>query len=458
MALPRILRTTSFRFAALYVLLFAASALVLGLVVFVVAREAMLGQMRARIEAETALLTREYAQDGLAGLAVTVTHRGRGAGALDYRLQDAAGRRLAGEIPAIGAERGWFDMTIDEAFREEARPEHLRVHAVTLGDGAVLAIGDDLARVTEVQEAILRAFAAAIGATILLGAAGGLLLSRAFLSRVDAIVRTAEAIIDGDLSRRVQLGGTGDDLDHLAATLNRMLDRIAALMESLKQVSADIAHDLRTPLSRLLQRLEEVRSGPATLGAYEAAIEAAAAEAMGLLDTFAALLRIAQVEGGERRASFRQLDLSQIAETVAEAFLPAVEDERHVLRTAIAPGIALRGDKELLSQALANLIENALRHTPAGTHIHLGLCRDAAGQAVLCVADDGPGVPAAEQGRVLQRFYRCEQSRSSEGNGLGLSLVAAIAELHDARLTLEDAAPGLRVVLVFPAVGAPTFN
>jgi signal transduction histidine kinase len=449
--LPRVLRTTSFRFAAIYVLMFVASAMVLGTVVFVVAREAMLQQMTARIETEAALLESHFKREGLPGLAATVEDRGRGAAALEYLLEGPDGRRLAGEIPSVGKHAGWFDITIDERQGDKNAPERLRALAVLLSGGFLLVVGDDIGRLDELQEAILRAFAVAIGVTVLLGALGGLLLSRAFLHRVDEITRTAEAIINGNLARRVPLGGTGDDFDHLAATLNRMLDRIAALMESLKQVSSDIAHDLRTPLSRLLQRLEEARESARNVQEYEDTMESAAKEGHKILETFSAILRIAQVEGGERGANFTDVNLTLIAEAVADAFLPVMEDEGHSLEVLIEPAAMVRGDKELLSQLLVNLMENALRHTPAGTRIVLSLLRSPDGRLELSVKDNGPGVPDSERGHLVERFYRCERSRTSEGNGLGLSLVAAVVDLHGATMRLEDAGPGLLVSILFQA-------
>ena len=448
---PRLLRTASFRFAALYLLLFTASALVLGAVVFWTTRAALVQQLTARVETEIRYLADEYRSAGLARLVADVTERGRGPNALDYLVQGADGAPLAGEVDPVGLRRGWLRLRVREPEDgDRDQPETLRALAVALPDGVVLAVGDDLDRIAEAEEAVLRAFAWAVGVTVLLGAGGGAWLSHLFLRRVDAISRTAEAIIGGDLTRRVPVRGTGDDLDRLAATLNLMLDRIATLMESLRQVSNDIAHDLRTPLSRLCQRLETARMGARSVAEYERAVEGAVAEAEGLLGTFAALLRIAQVEAGAQRVAFRPVGLSVLAETVADAFTPVAEDEGHVLSTQVAPGLVVHGDQELLTQMLVNLVENALRHTPPGSRIRVLLTRAAGGGPMLAVEDDGPGVPEAERDRVLRRFHRLEQSRTTPGSGLGLSLVAAVAELHDASLHLEDANPGLRVSVTFP--------
>ena len=312
-----------------------------------------------------------------------------------------------------------------------------------------IAVGDDLRRIHDAEAAVLGAFAWAIGATVVLGAAGGVWLGQLFLRRVDAISRTAEAIIAGDLSQRIPTRGTGDDLDHLAGTLNRMLDWIGALMESVRQASNNIAHDLRTPLSHLGQRLEDARAHATTVAEYQHAMDGAKQQIDALLTTFASLLCIAEVEAGAQRAAFSHVDLSAVAETVAEAFTPAAEEQGHELRMAIAPGVRIYGDRELLTQMLVNLVENALHHTPPGTRVRVALSAGPAGVA-LDVEDDGPGIPEAEREQVLQRFYRLEQSRTTPGSGLGLSLAAAIAELHGARLCLEDARRGLRVSVTFP--------
>jgi signal transduction histidine kinase len=321
-----------------------------------------------------------------------------------------------------------------------------------LGGGMLLAVGGDLRQLGELEEAIATAFLWTVGLAAALGITGGALLSRAFLRRIDAIARTAEAIIGGDLTRRMPMRGTGDDLDRLASTLNRMLDRIGVLMDSLRQVSSDVAHDLRTPLSRLYQRLEEARTDARSVAEYEFAIDAALREAEGLLETFSALLRIAQVEGASRRAEFRDVNLTGVTETVFDAYRLDAEDAGHQLTATISPGITVSGDQELLTQALANLVENALRHTPSGTLISVRLTDSSETGVLLSVEDDGPGVGAADLPCLTDRFYRGERSRTTPGNGLGLSLVSAVAHLHGARLSVDAMEPGLRVSLLFPAI------
>ena len=254
--LPRLLRAASFRFAALYVALFAASAFVLGVAVFLETRSALQNQMADRIETEATFLRGEYGAGGLDRLLALVRSRGRGASALDYLVEDQAGGHLAGEMPArAGLKPGWTVIEVPQAEEDGGRSEHVRALVIDLGGGLLLAIGSDLGQIDAIEEAIASAFLWTVALAAVLGIGGGVLLSRAFLTRVDAIARTAEAIIGGDLARRVPVRGTDDDLDRLAGTLNRMLDRIGTLLESLRQVSSDIAHDLRTPQTRLYQRL-----------------------------------------------------------------------------------------------------------------------------------------------------------------------------------------------------------
>jgi signal transduction histidine kinase len=450
----RLFRAASFRFAAFYVAVFVASACVLALAVLAEARSALWQQMAARVKVESTFLTTEHKGEGLSSLLRIVATRGRGASALDYLVQDAAGHKLGGEIPAQpGLRPGWVTIDVPHAADDDNRQERLRALATQLDDGALLVVGGDVGQIENLEKAVATAFLGTTGLAAALGILGGVLLSRAFLRRVDAISRTAEAIIGGDMSRRVPLRDTGDDLDRLAATLNHMLDRITTLMESLRQVSSDIAHDLRTPLTRLFQRLENTRLHARSVAEYEAAVEAALDETQGLLETFSALLRIAQVEGGSSQSGFAQVDLASLAETVADAYLPDAEASGHVLLTDIDGPATVDGDKELIVQALANLVENALRHTQPGTRIAIRVRGCASGDCLLAVEDTGPGVPPADLPRLIDRFYRAEQSRTTPGNGLGLSLVAAVASLHGAQLAIETTDPGLRVALHFPCTG-----
>jgi signal transduction histidine kinase len=275
---------------------------------------------------------------------------------------------------------------------------------------------------------------------LVLGLAGGLLIGRSVARRAAAMEAALAAVQGGDLDRRLAIGRGGDEFDRLAARINATLDRLQSLMVALRGVTDDIAHDLRTPLTRLRQRLDAAAAAPTA-----EAIAAAQAEADALLDIFAALLRIAQVESGTQRDGFTQVDLSAIAQSVAEVYAPAAEERDQSIATAIAPGIAMTGDPALLTQMLANLVENAVRHGRAGGRISIAV--NATG---ITVADDGPGIPPDQHERAFRRFGRLDAARSTPGSGLGLALVRAVATLHGMAITLEDARPGLRVRLALP--------
>lgn len=448
--IPRITRANSFRLAALYVAIFIGSAVLLGLAVFLQARAALEQQIEVRIELEMKFMQEQFRTEGRAALLRLVDARGKGVSALDYLLQDAAGRHLAGEIPAQPAlAPGWATLYVPETTEDDGRPEWTRTLTADIGDGLLLAVGADVDQIEDLEQAIEKAFGWTVGPAALLGIVGGLVLSRAFLRKVDAIGRTAEAIIAGDLHRRIPTRDTGDDLDRLAGTLNLMLDRIATLVESLRQVSSDVAHDLRTPLSRLYQRLEGARRHARSIDDYRAAVDAALGEADGLLATFSALLRIAQVEGQTSSVPFGPVDLADLAETVVDAYRLDAEASGHLLQaTAIGPA-TITGDRELLTQAVANLVENAMRHTPAGTRIDVGV-RLWEHQVELAVLDNGPGVTSADLPMLTRRFFRTEGSRTSPGNGLGLALVSAVAELHGGQILFCRGEPGLHAVLTVP--------
>jgi signal transduction histidine kinase len=434
----------------LYLALFAASSLVLSAAVFFETRSAVRQQMTARIEAETGYLQGEYRIGGLEHLSALVRARSRGTGSLDYFVADSHDQRVVGEIPAkVGLASGWTTILVPDPEEHGGRPEKVLTLVSDLGGGMRLGVGGDFGEITDVEEAIATAFVGTVGLAALLGIGSGVLLSHAFLRRVDAITRTAEAIIGGDLRRRVPLRGTGDDLDHLAATLNLMLDQITFLMERLREVGSDVAHDLRTPLSRLYQRLDRARNRSNSVEEYQAAIDASLSDAEALLGIFSALLRIAQVESAEPRSSFRPVDLSTVAEAVIDAYGPDAEQAGRRLQGRLDHGVVIEGDQELLTQALANLVENALRHTPAGTNMLVRLSLPSTTTVELAVEDDGPGVPESDLEHLTERFYRGERSRRTPGNGLGLSLVTAVAGLHRAHLQIDRLAPGLRVRLLF---------
>lgn len=331
----------------------------------------------------------------------------------------------------------------------ENATDNILVATRSLAENMRLVVADNLESVEDVENVVLNAFFIALALAIVLGLGASILFTRSMLRRVDSVTRTAEAIIGGGLSQRIALSGSGDDFDRLSATLNTMLDRIADLLENLRQVSNDIAHDLRTPLARLRQKLEDARIHAVSTTDCERAIDRATEEADALLNTFSALLRIAQIEAGVRRSSFRTVDLSDVMQAVFEAYGPVAEDAGRLLEADIQTTVKINGDRELLIQLFSNLVENAFRHTPSKSRIAIRLsCRNAI--AIAEISDNGPGIPEYERDRVFRRFYRLEESRTTPGNGLGLSLVAAIVDLHRATLELSDNDSGLKVTIQFP--------
>jgi signal transduction histidine kinase len=320
-----------------------------------------------------------------------------------------------------------------------------------LPNGAFLVVGRDTAPVARLHRIIIRGFVLCLVATSLLALGAGMLMSMSVLTRIEAINHASREIRAGRLSQRISTAGKGDEFDELATHLNAMLDRIEVLMEDVRQVSHDIAHDLRTPLTRVRHRLELARMKAQTTAELETAIDQAVFEIDDLLGTFSSLLRIAQIEAGTRRSGFTRVDLSDVMQGVLEIYKPVAEDRGQGLGGSIAAGVCVDGDRALLTQLFANLVENALHHTPPGSSVRLTLdCgKGTAPRAIM--ADDGPGIPEDMRDRIFKPFVRLDRSRSMRGSGLGLSIVRAIASLHDIDIDLQDNAPGLRMVLQFPS-------
>jgi signal transduction histidine kinase len=283
---------------------------------------------------------------------------------------------------------------------------------------------------------------------LLFGLVGGALIGRYSLRRVDAVRTTGEEIINGDLSRRVPLSGSGDEFDRLAATINEMLDRIDTLMTGMRLVTDSLAHDLRSPLTRAKSGIELALRQDHDAQSYKQALEQTGTELETILRTFEALINIARAEAGVNRLALSSLDLSALVSDVIEVYQPIAENAGLCMSSEIAPDIAIVGHRQLLGQAIANLLDNAIKFSPAGGRIQISVEGGSAPR--LTVRDAGPGIPAPERDRVLQRFVRLDHSRGTPGSGLGLSLVAAVAKLHGARLELLDNEPGLVVTLEFP--------
>jgi signal transduction histidine kinase len=448
MRIANVFRTTTFRVTALYVVAFAACLAVLGVATYSLTANSLLLHLDQRIRREVSQLANDYRKDGLVRLEkiVGVHETSRPNGALDYAvIRD--GKRVAGHLTKWPSQPGWTTLSYPESDGDIGQRRYL---VTNLAGGVVLAVAADPEQADEVKEAIFSGFLSAFSAVLLLGIVGAVGLSLALLKRVENIRQTAQAIIAGDLSRRIPLRGTNDDLDRLSRTLNNMLDRIAELMESLREVSANIAHDLKTPLARLRQQLESAQAH--LNGDRAVSLQGSINLVDDILATFSALLRIAQIESGTRRAGFALVDLSDIFSTIAETFAPAAEDAGQSFVANIEPALWTIGDRELLTQMLVNIVENAIRHTPAGTRIEVSL-RRANGKIACSVADNGPGIPSAERDHVFARFHRL--SDAVPGSGLGLSLVKAVADIHAISIKLDDAAPGLKVTMEFALKHGP---
>jgi hypothetical protein len=450
---PRILRTLAFRIVALYLAIFAVSAAsIVGFTYWNTVR-ALNKQTDDVVDSDISALRERYLRFGLGGLTDLIVNRSsHGAGAL-YLLADSDNRPIVGNLDS------WPDITVasgnvvefDYERRSGGRTEDRRARGqqFTLTGGFYLLVARDIAERYQTERLFSTTLPWSLLLMILLGLLGGILISRNFLTRLDLINRTSREIMAGDLSRRLPLGRSGDEFDTLAVNLNRMLERTERLMRGMRDVTDSIAHDLRTPLNRLRNRLEGVLAsiGPDGAGAQE--IEAAVEETDHLIGTFNALLLIAEAEAGVARESMEQVDLRRIVEGVAELYGPLADEKGMTLSIPPSGAAIIACNPRLIGQALANMLDNAIKYTPAGGRVMVALEHTPAGTA-LHVADSGPGIPTEDRVRVLERFVRLEASRHSPGTGLGLSLVAAVARLHDAKLELSDNNPGLKVTLLFP--------
>jgi signal transduction histidine kinase len=448
-ALPRILRTSSFRLTLLYAALFGISVLILLGVIYGATGVYMSTSLDAAVDSDITELEDSLQVGGNEALTEQVMERVRQMphGPMYYLLQDSKGKVVAGNMPPFHGGEGRFDLKVP---RPNSPSVAVRAHGITLADHEYLMVGVDALPRREMQKLILRVFGWSSSITLVLAFAGGALMSGGVLRRIETISRTARDIMAGDFSRRIPIRGTGDEFDHLVASLNGMLERNEAAMQSVRQVSNDIAHDLRTPLTRLRQRLELAQRRARSVEEWRRAAEGCISDMDAILGTFGGLLRIAQIESGMPTGRFTKVDLSELLRTVIEVYQPMAEEKEQPFTADIASGLTVWGDRELLTQMIANVIENAMKHSPTGASIGL-VTSELPSTIAVAVSDTGPGIPAEERTRVFQRFYRLERSRSTPGSGLGLSLVEAIAALHQIGIELTDNGPGLRVTLRFHA-------
>ena len=430
-----IFRSAAYRIALIYSGAFVLATLLLGLLVYLAAHEALVRQLDAQIESTTLDLEARYREEGQSDLIEAIGAREslRSPGELGFALFGRDGRRIAGMMDTPRPRSGWSNITFVDP-EEGADPA--RALAIDLPGGVRLVVAADREPLEAIDRRILTFFGVASLVMLLLGLLGGLLLGAYLRARIGRIGHTAEAIVSGDLARRMPVGARGDEFDQLARTLNQMLDRISRLMDNLRQVSSDIAHDLRTPLARLRNYLEEIKDGELT----DMEVDQAIARTDEILALFAAILRISELERGAASRYFVPLRLDDIARDMCESFSPAIEDSGRTLDCRTGGPVHAHGDRELVSQIIANLLNNAMVHTPAGSTIELTLDREA-----LVIADNGPGIPANEREHVLQRFVRLDPSRTRPGHGLGLNLVAAIVEAHGWAIGIGSNDPGMRI-------------
>jgi signal transduction histidine kinase len=433
------------------VVLFGASvSLLLGFIYWSTAGF-MEQQTEATIEAEIRGLAERYQLTSLDGLVRSIHERieRNPYGSTIYLLTNRRFARVAGNLDRWPEEKpdadGWLEFVLEQTGGHGER--HLaRARTFVLAGDFHLLVGRDMYELRATQELIARTLAWGVAITALLALGGGVMMSRSTARRLEVVNATSRRIMRGDLSQRVPTRGTRDEFDQLAANLNGMLDQIQQLMDGVRHVSDNVAHDLKTPLTRLRNRLDALvrRDGA---GREEA--ELALAEADAMLATFNALLRIARLEAGARREAFAEVHLDDVVSDAAELYEAVAEDKGQHLRVSVGANPVVIGDRDLIFQAIANLLDNATKYTPEGGNVELSLTRGSSG-ARIRVSDAGPGIPPEERTRVLDRFVRLEASRSTPGNGLGLSLVAAVAKLHGAAVSFESARPGLVVNLEFP--------
>jgi len=462
-ALGKLLRTTAFQLTLVYLLIFILFAASLLGYFALNTRRLITEQITTTVNGEINGLSEQYAQGGIRRLVIIVDLRSRRPGSSLYLVTTATGEGLAGNVgslePGVLDHPGWLETNYRRLEAPEGNDHRALVQVVQLPGGFRLLVGRDLDERERLFGIIANAGQWSIALVIVLGLVGGFFVSRRVLKRVDAMTDTAQTIMAGDLAGRLPVAGTGDELDRLALHLNAMLERIEALMGGLKEVSDNIAHDLKTPLTRLRNRCEQALRSAKGDSDYRAALEATIAESDELIRTFDALLMIARAESGQARDNMTEFDAAEIARDVGELYEPLAE-EKGLALTVEAPAAApVRGNRELVSQALANLVDNAIKYAGPDAKLNGASAKivvkagNKGEHITLTVADRGPGISEADRGRVVERFVRLEQSRSEPGSGLGLSLASAVARLHGGELKLEDNHPGLCSTIELPRAG-----
>jgi signal transduction histidine kinase len=458
-ALANLFRTTAFKLSLAYLVIFSIGAgAVIGWVAWNVGR-LLDEQIAATVEAEINGLSEQYSRGGIRIIVEVIERRTRQPGASLYLMTNFAGQTIAGNIASLPS--GVLDQpgvreTTYERQGEPGVERRALARIFLLPGGFRLLVGRDLEDREVLRRVIGRALLTSLFWLIVIGTLGGLLVARRVLRRVDAMNDSVQTIMHGDLSRRLPLAGANDELERLAINLNSMLDRIVELMAGLREVSDNIAHDLKTPLTRLRNRTEEALRIAKSPDEFRGALEKTIEESDNLINIFNALLMIARLEAGSTFEGMQSFDAGQVARDLAELYEPVAEDAQMRIETDIADGLMVHGSRELIGQALANLIDNALKYGASPNAdlpsvVRVGARREGA-SIYLQIGDRGPGIAASEREHVLGRFVRLEGSRSRPGSGLGLSLAAAVVRLHNGEIRIEDNTPGLLVTLVIPAL------
>ena len=462
-SLTQLWRTTTVRLTALFALIFVVFSIALLAFISYQSSIQIQRQQTADIDREVDQLTRMDRNRGFRAVILAVDRLSRTPGPGIYFLGDPSGQMITGNVRdfpvEIMHEPGIYSFNYDRQrpIDDPQRPEDegfAVVRSAVLDSGLRLVVGRDVVERRGFTAIIVQSFFWGVFGILVASVIAGVITALRVLRRIDTINGTATMIMSGDLSQRIPVTKRNDEFDGLATNLNQMLDRIEHLMQGLKEVSDNVAHDLKTPLTRLRNKAESALREGKNPDDQKQALETVISESDGLIRTFNALLMIARAEAGAPSGAFADVDLSAVADDVAELYGPLAEEQGSIIETDVKPGVRLRGNRELLGQALVNLVENALKyaHPKVGQpgKIVVGVYRDG-GRVLIEVSDNGPGIPAEERERVVQRFVRLEKSRTDIGSGLGLSLVAAVARLHRGTFRLEDNQPGLKAVMDLPA-------
>ncbi len=457
-AWPRLFRTTAFKLTAIFLAVFTVfAAFLIGYIAHNTS-EILKAQMADAVDAELRSIELQYDRGGAAWLARVVELRSAQPGASLYFITDPQGKRIAGNVETVPAailnESKDVAQLVPYMWRNEqgSEPHTALVRVFQFPDGVRALVGRDVSERDALVSLVRRSLVLTAGLMVALGLIAWTFVSRRVLKRIDAIAETSNRFVAGDLSGRLEVTGTGDEFDRLAESLNAMLARIERLMVGLKQVSDNIAHDLKTPLTRMRNRVERALTMGHSEPDYREALHATIDEADQLIRTFNALLLIARAEAGSSDAEFATFDASDVARDVVELYEPLAEEAGVALKLQECTPITVRAHRELVSQALANLVDNAVKYADEGSRTPEVVISVAEknGTVEFRVADNGAGIAEADRGRVTERFVRLEESRSKPGAGLGLSLVSAVAQLHGGELVLADNRPGLAAILKVP--------